>query len=166
MCDGPGPLTDEHVISKTVRKQVPAIGKIRQVFAGQIGRQMNVVHMVLTRAVCETCNGGWMRELEDDLVLNLGPQMSSARYVCLNPLQQERTATWAVKTALLFETYASIKNIGAYVPTDNLCWLAEHHSPPPGCSVRLATVDIGTGLPFWSRAGTVADSVGNPGLPA
>jgi hypothetical protein len=166
MCGGPGPLTDEDVISKTVRKHIPVLGQIQQMFGGVArGRPLNVMRMVLADAVCGPCNNVWMSQLENDLTDNLGPQFTSTRAVRLDPSQQERTATWAIKTALLIETFTNIAGdgeSGAYVPTDNLRWLAAHRSPPPGCSAWLAAIDIGTKFPSWSQAGSVFDSRGKP----
>jgi hypothetical protein len=156
MCDGPGPLTDEHIISKTVRKQMPLLSSVTSTFAGHTTKPKNVLHMVLRRAVCETCNGGWMRELENDLVKIMGPQIANPQRTTLDPSQQERIATWAIKTGLLIEVWTGAKGRGLYVPTDNLRWLAKHHTPPAFAQVWIAGIHSEMKRLAWSQSGFLA----------
>ena len=141
MCDGPGPLTDEHVISKNVRKQLPLLSAVTETFAGITSKPRNVLHLVLKKAVCAKCNGGWMSDLEDDVVAAIGFQFANAVTTRIDPSQQERIATWAIKTALLIEMHTSARGKGTYVPIDNVRWLAEHHTPPPRARVWMAGVN-------------------------
>ena len=50
MCGGVGPLTDEHIISKTVCKQMPLLSGVTRHSAGRIASPTNVLHIVLKRA--------------------------------------------------------------------------------------------------------------------
>ena len=156
MCGGPGPLTDEHVISKTVRKQMPLLSSVTRTFAGHTTKPMNVLHMVLRKAVCKPCNGGWMGDLEADLVKIMGAQIADPQRTTLNPSEQERVATWAIKTALLLEVWTSSKGRGSYVPTDNLRWLAAHHTPPAFAQVWMAGIHSEMKRLAWSQSGFLA----------
>lgn len=156
MCDGPGPLTDEHIISKTVRKQMPLLSSVSRTFAGHTSKPMNVLHVVLRKAVCETCNHGWMRDLENDLVRIMGPCIANPERTTLNPLDQERIATWAIKTALLLEIWTAAQGRGSYVPTDNLRWLATHNTPPAFAQVWMAGIHSDMKRLAWSQSGFLA----------
>lgn len=140
MCDNAGPLTDEHIISKTVRKQLPLSARITTTFAGR-NKTRGVLYCVIRKSVCEHCNTGWMRQLEDFVVDTVGPEIGSADQVTLDPSVCERIATWAIKTGLLLEVWTGLHGHGAYVPNDNLRWLAKHTSPPPRSRVWIAGVD-------------------------
>jgi hypothetical protein len=156
MCGGPGPLTDEHVISRTVRKQLPLLTPVVQTFAGISQRPTNVLHAVVADCLCGPCNNEWMSRLETDFVRIMGSHLANPRIVMLNPSQQERVATWTIKTALMLEIYTMCCGKGAYVPTDNLRWLAKHESPPPGSRVWLAGVESNMKRAAWSQAGSLS----------
>jgi len=160
MCGGPGPLTDEHVISKTVRRQMPLLSGVTRTFAGHTSRPQNVLHIVLRRAVCPNCNGGWMHQLEDDFVALVGPKIARPEEMVLDPAQQERVATWAIKTALLLEVWTCAQGRGSYVPVDNLRWLASHQSPPAFAQVWMAGVDSRLKRLAWSQSGFLAIATG------
>lgn len=160
MCDGPGPLTDEHVISKTVRKQMPLLSNVTRTFAGHTSKPMNVLHIVLRKAVCSSCNGDWMRELEEDFVAIVGPRIAKPERVLLDPAEQERVSTWAIKTGLLLEVWTSAQGRGSYVPTDNLRWLAAHHTPPAFAQVWMAGIHSQLRRLAWSQSGFLAIASG------
>lgn len=149
-------MTDEHVISKGIRKRMPLRSKVTETFAGKKSGPRDVLHLVLKKAVCETCNHGWMKELEDDMLATIGNLFAIPVSTTLDPSQQERIATWAIKTALLIEMHTSIRGEGSYVPVDNLRWLAEHHSPPPRARVWLAAIDSQSRRLAWSQSGALS----------
>jgi hypothetical protein len=91
-----------------------------------------------------------MRELEDFVVDAIGPEIESPARLRLDPATCERIATWAIKTGLLLEFWTSLHGKGAYVPTDNLRWLAKHHSPPPRSKVWIAGIEYGRRY-SWSQ---------------
>lgn len=156
MCGGRGPLTDEHAISRTVRAQLPLLTKVVETFAGQSKSPVNVVHAVIDNCVCGPCNNEWMSKLETDFVRIMGSHIANPKITMFDPSEQERVATWAIKTALLLEIYVTALGQGAYVPTDNLRWLAEHNSPPPGSRVWLAGVESQMKRAAWAQAGGLA----------
>jgi hypothetical protein len=156
MCGCTDDLTDEHVISKTVRKQLPLVTGVRRIFQGRTSGQRQVLHVVLEKAVCQTCNNGWMRDLENDFVALLGPQLRNERAARLNPDAQERVATWAIKTALLLQLYSiALDGKNAYAPQDNLTWLVDHVSPPPGSEVWFGRHNARNRQLHWSRPGAM-----------
>ena len=159
MCRGAGPLIDEHVISKTVRKQLPSTARITGTFAGR-SKTRGVLYCVIRKSVCHTCNRGWMRELEDYVVETIGPEIGSADRIRLDPLACERLATWAIKTGLLLEFSTSLHGNGAYVPTDNLRWLARHRTPPPRSKVWIAGIEYGRRY-SWSQGMSLNGPSGN-----
>jgi hypothetical protein len=55
------------------------------------------------RVVCKPCNEGWMADLESDVKGFLGPMLLERRKTTLAPSEQERLATWAVKTAMTID---------------------------------------------------------------
>ena len=52
---------------------------------------------------CARCNNGWMKNLESGTREFLGPMIKSGRPTVLTPQMQLSLATWAVKTAFMFE---------------------------------------------------------------
>lgn len=136
------PLQDEHVFPNGVRKRMPATKSVQAVMGGTpIGRRSTTLHVVLKEATCKRrCNGGWISRLDKALVRTLGTQLSAPAQRHLDPSQQERVATWAIKTALLLELYTGTQGPSGYAPTDNFRWLAEHVNPPPGARVWLSAI--------------------------
>jgi hypothetical protein len=167
MCGSSKDLTDEHVISKTVRRQVPGVKLVWRTYRGRRSRALQALHVVLKDAVCRTCNGGWMKELEDDFVALLGPQIRAEGGLALNPAASERAATWAVKTGLLLEIHHSgLGDSDTFAPTNNLRWLADHRSPPPGAEVWIGQYDFrGEHNVHWSQPLSLGADVGRDGLP-
>jgi hypothetical protein len=163
MCGAVGNLTDEHIIAKTVRKQLPPLTGVRRTFQGRTSGQWQALHVVLNDSVCKTCNGGWMRDLENDFVALVGPQLRNEGATRLNPDAQERLATWAIKTGLLLQLYSiAIGGQNAYAPQDNLTWLKEHVSPPPGSEVWFGRYDAQNTKVHWSRPGCLTGPEGTP----
>lgn len=163
MCGSTDTLTDEHVISKTVRKQLPLLSLVRRIYQGRRSGGRQVLHVVLTKAVCKQCNGGWMAQLETDFVDLLGPQLRNEGAVRLNPSSAERVATWAVKTGLLLQLYSiALGGNNAWVSENNLRWLKDHVSPPPGAEVWMGRYNAENKQLHWSRPGCLIGKDGNP----
>jgi hypothetical protein len=141
MCGGPGPLDKEHIISKTVRNQLPPAQKITYTFAGETSKPWNVLHCVLKRAVCKGCNAGWMRDLENDFVAIVSTRIAEPDLFTISPDECERLATWAIKTTLLLEIWTDAMGQGSHSPEDNRRYLATHKTPPPRSKVWIAGID-------------------------
>jgi hypothetical protein len=52
------------------------------------------------KAVCRTCNGGWMKGLEDDVIPHLGPLLAG-KTGQIGPVAKGSIASWAYKTAVM-----------------------------------------------------------------
>lgn len=164
MCGSTEDLTDEHVISRTVRKQLANNALVIRHYDGRESAKQ-VIHVVLDDAVCGNCNNSWMRELEDDFVSLLGPQIRAEGAVVLDPAQCERVATWAVKTALLLDVHhAGLGRARAGAPENNLRWLAEYKSPLPRCEVWMGAYDhlSHPHHPHWSQPAVIYGDSGRP----
>jgi hypothetical protein len=89
------------------------------------------------RAVCETCNNGWMSGLEGAVRPLIEPMIKGYN-ATLTPVQQITVATWATMKTAVFE----------YVWTDDPVLLADdrdiirkQNRPPASAQVRLAAVE-------------------------
>lgn len=174
-CGGPGPLTDEHIVSETVRDQIPLASGVRRIWGPHVSREHENLYVVLKDAVCEACNGGWMSGLETGFVAILGRQLTDlTTTIDLTADQQELIARWAVKVALLLCAYDEATTHEMFIPIDDLRWLAEHTTPPDLARVwmgaletenRLAhysfTMPLGHGTPRRGFAAIVTFSIGN-----
>ena len=157
-------LTDEHVISRTVRKQIPLLGKVRETVGRDVRPEVDVLNMVVADCVCHPCNDVWMGDLEDDFVARLGECLTQPLYITLNPSDQERIAMWVIKTAIMIEVYMECCQdvASAHIPFDNLRWMATNVSPPPNSKAWMFSFDSGQKRLGWSRGGTIGDHRGNP----
>lgn len=91
---------------------------------------------VKVRCVCEGCNGGWMKALEDSVVPTVG-RMLNRDTVALDVLQQHDIARWAVLKAMVWEYttrerdifYSSDEHLAlrlGHIPANTAVWLAGH----------------------------------------
>ncbi|MGE0452226.1 MAG: hypothetical protein AB7O37_06485 [Vicinamibacteria bacterium] len=96
----------EHVWPRWVleRFRVPASGVIGMV--GDDSYQDRNQNALRLRCVCRTCNTGWMKELEDQVI----PLASSLAQDLAIPIpwdQQTLVAVWAMKTTLVWEQFSA-----------------------------------------------------------
>ena len=91
---------------------------------------------VKVKKVCESCNGGWMSELENH-VIEIISNVLKGHWLSISVEHQELLASWAVKTAIM------IQHVGTapVVPIRRRKWLYTHHTPPPDTAVWLARYD-------------------------
>lgn len=146
VCGG-SPTTREHVWPDWLRRRVD----IRQAVAHDrtLKREgQEIVHSsfplppfaLAVRAVCAHCNNGWMAGLEDETQRLLdGPLSGRGR--ALHRDGQATLATWAVKTALMFEQ-ANPRDARA-VPDQHYRMLYRERRPPRGISVWMAAYTAG-----------------------
>lgn len=87
------------------------------------------------RHVCEECNNGWMSELENCAKPILTPLILGKPCV-LNRLDQFTLASWAIKTAMVFEA-TRVSGRSFYTPEERR-HLLDTSVPPPRTSVWLA----------------------------
>jgi hypothetical protein len=86
------------------------------------------------RIVCETCNGGWMSDLE-----------KATQPVLERPIRREAStfgtphqtilATWALKTALVFQASQNVR----IAPAEHFSHLRQHRTPPRQVAVWLGS---------------------------
>lgn len=86
------------------------------------------------RVVCRHCNNGWMSALENSVRTLLPPLISAKRHGIL-PEEQEKLATWAVKTAMVAERF---RRDGAQIPQSDRFKLMNELCPPKGWFVWIA----------------------------
>lgn len=110
-CGGPGPLTREHVLRDKFNVDLngtpTAMSEIHQVFDRTTG-EMQETRRTMTgrpfsatvRAVCATCNNGWMNDLENRAEEDL-LKLIRGETIEFTLAQRETIALWAAKTALV-----------------------------------------------------------------
>jgi hypothetical protein len=161
-------LNDEHIISKAIRKRMPAVKQVATVAGDQLMHSGTALNLVIRNAVCTRCNGGWMSGLERSFIRTFGAQLSSPSQRHVDPLRQERVATWAIKIALLLQLYTSVAGqnpLGYFVPDSHLRWLWQHQkppSPPPGARVWLSTLRDPQSMLAHFQPGSLAAEVNKP----
>ncbi len=89
------------------------------------------------KVVCESCNTGWMSDLEGEAKLLLTEPIR-ARKIALDKPQQRTIAKWAVKTAIIGEQMAPAD---AVIPRDVCRSLRESETLPQGLHVFTAATD-------------------------
>lgn len=102
-------LTREHVLPLWLSRLVSELGPGGPVTATREAEhvldfqqwQADVGELKLRR-VCEPCNTGWMRRLEDAVIPIMTP-MIQGEARALSPTDQRIVAAWTVKTGLLFQ---------------------------------------------------------------
>lgn len=103
-------LTDEHVfgdwVSRFYETQAPPGGfnGKAQIFddAGNLKEFAAIPFQQVVKVPCETCNTGWMRNLEDGVIPFMKPMLVGEQ-VRLRPPRQKLLATWCIKTALVMD---------------------------------------------------------------
>jgi hypothetical protein len=93
------------------------------------------------KAVCETCNNGWMHDLEQVNIPLIGNLMRDVA-LSLNGLQQYHLAMWAVKMSMIGDFLArghrplffdqaerEQLRVAADIPMRTTVWLARHSFP-------------------------------------
>jgi hypothetical protein len=135
-----GRLTREHVWAQWLTKQLKA-ELFRVVTESPSTPSITRITKELdmkARAVCKTCNGGWMSALESAVKGLLAPMISdrSLRTV-LSSDHQTLLATWASKSAMVLE-HASPRAKKIYT-FDQRHYLKENRRPPRGIAVCLAS---------------------------
>src|SRR5258706_15604889 len=73
---GGGPLTREHIIAERLTKRMQrtklAVISGKTTESGEEGRHPILLHSLVLKQVCRTCNNGWMEDLEERTETKLG----------------------------------------------------------------------------------------------
>jgi hypothetical protein len=129
------PLTEEDILPRWLRRQL-ASGWLYQPEFEKSPRKPTPWRVNLptfkVKAVCVTCNGGWMRTLQNEAKPWL-EQMIWGNSVELPPIGQGTVASWAAMTTtmMLVKSEATPRESAR-------SHLRVHHEPPPGSYVGLS----------------------------
>jgi hypothetical protein len=88
---------------------------------------------------CQTCNGGWMSDLESNAAPIIRPLVNGQDSI-LSAVEQHLVATWAVKTMLMLRLVVSDID-DQELTQDFYRWLYERRTPPPAEQVWLASYE-------------------------
>jgi hypothetical protein len=129
----------EHVYPKWLRKLMgtyDSIITITETESGAEVRKTQVPFDVTVNTVCQTCNTGWMQQLEE----RARPLLSSmirGEPCELEPAQQRLVAVWFTKTAMMMHERARPSE--RVIPTAHFEVMFRQEGPPTGTAVWLAT---------------------------
>jgi hypothetical protein len=107
------------------------------------------------RAVCKTCNEGWMSGLESENIPLIGSLMQDLA-LALNGFQQYKIAMWAVKTAMVSE-FVSRRHRPLFFDKADCEQLRVASDLPPLTTVSLARFSFPNRLGIWGTDAWAAD---------
>jgi len=150
-------LTREHAFPQWIGRDLAVAPHAKVRHGARIVREGASLDIKI-RAVCKSCNQGWMIDLEMFVREHVGPSMRVARApFTLDPSDQEKVACWAVKTALMLELALRHARGANYAPESHFEWLYANRSVPPNCRVWIFGVDVHNATPIWTLASTFSD---------
>lgn len=146
-CRSTEPLTNEHAIPGWIGKHLGQ-GSVTHNYIPWKASEPAWTYKkkelsIEAKAVCESCNTGWMSDLEDDVAPILGPLIDGEERL-LGATNRELLAAWATKTVLMIQqamptaarvsTGADYQNFYARrrPPRDARLWLAASGGAPRG----------------------------------
>jgi hypothetical protein len=137
----------EDVIPKWVRNELdPTAGVTIQV-GSRATAQMQHLVVTLSDMVCETCNTGWMHDLEEKVRPVLKPLLKRKIPADLGITQQRDLARWAIMKVLLMEYVRRkrkppVRTITGYAASaPELAWLMRESNPSPRSRIWLGAFD-------------------------
>lgn len=137
-CGSTGKLTNEHAWPAWLTRELLTPGRIASRRWGKAGAFVGFDspnHDVTVKRVCETCNTGWMADLEGVKPILL--PWIRGRPARLTFEQQELIAAWAVKTAMMLQ-YTPVHAGGIVIPATQYAELCRRKtSPPEGVEVFM-----------------------------
>lgn len=146
---GSRPVTREHVLPTWVYEALQVYGPITHTHGARPVRITNVFDLVL-RAVCATCNNGWLSDLEGRAKDTLTPAITG-QPATWDSKQQELAALWAIKTAILLELSARHIRGTGFAPAEHFTHLFTTRTPPPWSMCWTAGVDAKGRDIMWER---------------
>jgi hypothetical protein len=107
-CDQRGPRSREHVWPDWIGNRLPERGWTTIVgWSGiETFTEKRIAFTSRLPDVCETCNGGWMRDIEEAVREILAPMMFGAEPTTISPDQQSAIADWVYVRALILQAAA------------------------------------------------------------
>lgn len=144
-------MSKEHVLAQWLRSKAERDANATHVFgavSGKLGigmaplvhekRRNGHVGTRKVRVVCQSCNNGWMSQLEKLAKPVISPLMEG-RNCLLTPFQQRQLATWVCKTAMTAE-YVSPKP--SRIPSGDRSYLKSKLLPPNNWLIWAARHDV------------------------
>jgi hypothetical protein len=145
---GGRPVSAEDVYPKWVSRLLGIEGPVTYLRGGQVVRHSDKVSVV-AKVVCNTCNNGWMSDLEVRMQRTFASAVLGGRPE-VDTEAQRLAATWAVKTALL-RILARPTAQRQYDPRASLRDLYERGEPHPDWRVWVARTDAEGKYIAWDR---------------
>jgi hypothetical protein len=154
---GGRPVTLEHVIPTWLHQ---AMGVTSRVELSMGTRQLRSGPRldVKLRAICASCNGGWLSDLEREF----GSLMTAAihgRPVELDAEQQRTAALWAAKTWLLLELALEHDRGMAYRSSAIWPYLHAHREPPGHLQIWAGGLEPQDSTIAWAATQPIGDPV-------
>lgn len=143
-CGGPG-LTKQHVWSDMLKSMIPREpswnqSRNRYIYGakGISKAQTKKVHRgdLLTkkfRKVCESCNSGWISEIEDRLKPVLSKLIEGSK-IAITPEQQADLAIWITISTIMAEYTDPDSQV---IPEQDCIYIYEHRRPPDEWLIRF-----------------------------
>jgi len=156
---GGRPITEEHVWPKWLIALLPEVEEVIGTMGGpelgrtiefQSGSQVN--HTI--RRTCESCNTGWMSDLEARVKPLVSPMVKPQRpaIVRLGQADQALLALWAVKMALMLDFATPGEQ---YIPRSAFEWVLSQGTPPPQVRVWIGARTMLDDIPEDATSGVV-----------
>lgn len=135
-------LTKEHVYPRWLHRALNIRGDITYSSDGKPVRVVSEFD-IQVRDVCETCNNGWLHDLERAFRAVMIWPMNGLGPIPLSKAEQHVVALWAVKEWLLIEqSMAYIRGDKTLEPQPHLFrGIREHGEAPPIAQVWIGAVD-------------------------
>jgi hypothetical protein len=152
-------ITKEHVFGDWTKDVLPEQGRLRfyrgvtqDPITGHVSRTTYEVpephHQTQLRRFCESCNGGWMNNLEAG-VQPLAPSLFGALPSKYTTDDAVAIAAWISKSAMVRDAMDPIESRAVSVAHRR--WMNVHHLPAPGTWVWIACMSSLDGRPPASR---------------
>ncbi len=112
----------------------------------EVGERLDdKLEITIRERVCEGCNGGWMRKLDESMLKFMAPALSEYATVELSENDQRMLARWATKVALLLALWMHddpllSQRLRMWVPSDNFPILHTHLGCPKHTRVWMAAM--------------------------
>jgi hypothetical protein len=143
-CAKPG-ATREHVLSLAwLTRVMPSTGAYKfdrmAEDQGRVNRQRYERRKpeVVRRAVCSTCNNGWMNELDQGTQPVVTAMIMGNRVAIADVVNKTSVAAWICKVSLLVD---SMQEVEGALASSHAHYLYAQRVPPPGWRIWLAALD-------------------------
>src|SRR5229473_1855255 len=115
-CDTDGQRSDEHIWPDWIGKRLPLRGKVslrRLRPDGTWERRNAIAFTSRITEVCLGCNGGWMKDIEDNVIPVAEPMIFGMKKVRLDHQDQQKLAAWVYLRTLVVQRAADPNGLDA-----------------------------------------------------